>query len=211
MDISKLLYENGVVPVISINDAKKALPLGKAILDGGINIIEITFRTDAAAESIKIISENFPDLLVGAGTVLSVEQVDQAIANGAKFIVTPCFDAEVVDYCIKKGIDIYPGIVTPSELNEARKKGLSVVKFFPCETFGGMKAIEAISAPFGNMKFMPTGGINANNLESYVANKKIIACGGTWIAKSAIIDSGDFEQIRNNVKEAVSIVKKVRY
>lgn len=210
MTMNEVVEKNGVVPVISIKDSKDALNLGKAIIDGGLNIVEITFRTDAAAESIKILSENYPELVVGAGTVLSIEKVKIAIDNGAKFIVTPCFDTEVVDYCIKEGIDIFPGIVTPSELNEARKRGLTVVKFFPCEAFGGLKTIEAISAPFSSMKFMPTGGINMKNLETYLSNKKIVACGGTWIAKSALIENGEFEKIMQNVKESVDLVRKVR-
>ena len=210
MMINEVIKKNGVVPVISINNSKDAISLGKSLIEGGLNIVEITFRTEAAAESIKILSENYPELVVGAGTVLSVENVDTAMENGAQFIVTPCFDAEVVDYCINKGINIYPGIVTPSELNEARKRGLEIVKFFPCETFGGLKTIEAISAPFSSMKFMPTGGINPKNLEEYLASDKIVACGGTWIAKTSLIDNGEFEQITKNVEEAVKIVEATR-
>lgn len=210
MMINEVIKKNGVVPVISINNSKDAKSLGKSLIEGGLNIVEITFRTEAAAESIKILSENYPELVVGAGTVLSVENVDTAMENGAQFIVTPCFDAEVVDYCINKGINIYPGIVTPSELNEARKRGLEIVKFFPCETFGGLKTIEAISAPFSSMKFMPTGGINPKNLEEYLASDKIVACGGTWIAKTSLIDNGEFEQITKNVEEAVKIVEATR-
>ena len=210
MMINEVIKKNGVVPVISINNSKDAKSLGKSLIEGGLNIVEITFRSEAAAESIKILSETYPELVVGAGTVLSVENVDTAMENGAQFIVTPCFDAEVVDYCINKGINIYPGIVTPSELNEARKRGLEIVKFFPCETFGGLKTIEAISAPFSSMKFMPTGGINPKNLEEYLASDKIVACGGTWIAKTSLIDNGEFEQITKNVEEAVKIVEATR-
>lgn len=210
MPMNNIVFANGVIPVVAINNANDALLLGKSILEGGLNIIEVTFRTEAAVQSIRIMSDNLPELIVGAGTVLTTKQVDEAIDNGAKFIVTPCFDAEVVDYCLSKGVDIYPGVVTPTELNEARKRGLTTVKFFPSEAFGGLKAINAISAPFGNMRFMPTGGINLNNLESYLENSKIIACGGTWLAKTADIENGQFEKIKNNVKEAVEIVKKVR-
>lgn len=210
MMINEVIKKNGVVPVISINNSKDAISLGKSLIEGGLNIVEITFRTEAAAESIKILSETYPELVVGAGTVLSVENVDTAMENGAQFIVTPCFDAEVIDYCINKGISIYPGIVTPSELNEARKRGLEIVKFFPCETFGGLKTIEAISAPFSSMKFMPTGGINPNNLEEYLASDKIVACGGTWIAKPSMIDNGEFEQVTKNVEEAVKLVENTR-
>ena len=210
MMINEVIKKNGVVPVISINNSKDAKSLGKSLIEGGLNIVEITFRTEAAAESIKILSETYPELVVGAGTVLSVENVDTAMENGAQFIVTPCFDAEVVDYCINKGINIYPGIVTPSELNEARKRGLEIVKFFPCETFGGLKTIEAISAPFSSMKFMPTGGIYPNNLEEYLASDKIVACGGTWIAKPSMIDNGEFEQVTKNVEEAVKLVENTR-
>ncbi len=210
MTIEERLYSFGVIPVIVINDAEDALPLAKALIDGELPCAEITFRTEAAEESIKLISKAYPDMLVGAGTVLSVEQVKKAVNAGAKFIVAPGFDEELVDYCIKENIPVFPGCLTPTELTKAVKRNLKVVKFFPSETFGGLKTIKAVSAPFSMLRFIPTGGLNATNVVDYLSDKKIFACGGTWIAKKELIDAGDFEAISKLAKEASDIVKKVR-
>lgn len=210
MEIVERLSKFGIVPVIVINDTKDALPLAKALIDGDLPCAEITFRTAAAEESIRIISKAYPEMLVGAGTVLSIEQVKKAVNAGAKFIVAPGFDPELVDYCIKENIPVFPGCLTPSELTQAVKRNLEVVKFFPAETFGGLKAIKAVSAPFGSLKFMPTGGLNATNVVDYLLEKKIFACGGTWIAKKELIEAGEFDTIAKLAKEASDIVKKIR-
>lgn len=209
-NVSDLLYGFGVVPVVVLNDAKNAKPLAKALCDGGLPCAEVTFRTDAAEESIKIMSSEYPDMFIGAGTVLSTEQVDRAVAAGAKFIVSPGFDPEVVDYCLEKGIPVFPGIITPSELAMAVKRGLTVVKFFPAEQFGGISTIKALAAPYTTVKFMPTGGVNPKNLEGYLSCDKILACGGSWMVKGALVDAGKFDEIEALVKEAVEMVKEIR-
>ena len=155
-------------------------------------------------------SEAYPDMLVGAGTVLTVKQVDEAVEAGAKFIVSPGFDPEVVDYCLSKDIPIYPGTVTPSEVSQAVKRGLNVCKFFPAEQYGGVSTIKALSAPFNMVKFMPTGGVNANNLKEYLSCNKIVACGGSWMVKADLIKAHDFDKIELLTKEAVALVKEIR-
>jgi 2-dehydro-3-deoxyphosphogluconate aldolase/(4S)-4-hydroxy-2-oxoglutarate aldolase len=155
-------------------------------------------------------AEAYPDMLVGAGTVLSVEQAQRAVNAGAKFIVSPGFDEEVVDWCLANNVPVYPGIITPSEATKAVKRGLKIVKFFPAEQFGGVATIKALAAPFTTLKFMPTGGINAKNIRDYLANNKIIACGGSWMVKGDLVKAGDFAKIKELVKEAVELVKEIR-
>lgn len=198
--ISKL----GIVPVIALDDKKDAAPLAKALCDGGLPCAEVTFRTNAAEDSIYIMSSEYPNMLIGAGTILTTEQVDRAIHSGAKFIVSPGFNPNVVQYCIKKKIPIIPGCANPSDIEQAISFGLDIVKFFPAEAAGGLNMIKAMSAPYGSIKFMPTGGIHANNLTSYLDFDKIIACGGSWMVKNALIKSGDFAGITKLTKEAVS-------
>lgn len=197
--ISKL----GIVPVVVINDVEKAVPLAKALVEGGLPCAEVTFRTAEAEEAIKRMTAAYPEMLVGAGTVLSIEQVDRAVAAGAKFIVSPGLDEEVVQYCLDKDIPVTPGVITPSEVTKAYKMGLEVVKFFPAESFGGIKTIKALAAPFTKMKFMPTGGINAKNINDYLAFPKIIACGGSWMVDAALVKENKFDAIRDMTKEAV--------
>ena len=209
-ELLQKVQEMGVVPVVVLNDAKDAAPLAKALCEGGLPCAEVTFRTDAAEESIRIMAEQFPEMLLGAGTVLTTEQVDRAVAAGAKFIVSPGFDPEIVDYCIEKGILILPGCITPSEIAQAVKRGLSVVKFFPAEQFGGVATIKALAAPYTSMKFMPTGGISAKNLPDYLGFKKIVACGGSWMVKGDMIAAGEFDKIREMTAEAVALVKEIR-
>lgn len=209
-NISEQIAALGVVPVVVLNDSKNAKDLAKALIDGGLPAAEVTFRTDAAEESIKIISHAFPEMLVGAGTVLTTEQVDRAVKAGAKFIVSPCFDEEVVDYCISKSIPVFPGCVTPSEVNKAIKKGLKTIKFFPASQYGGVGTIKALGSVFGGVKFMPTGGISAKNLKEYLECDKIACCGGSWMVKGDLINSGEFDKITALTKEAVAIVKEVR-
>ena len=200
----------GVVPVVVLNRAEDAKPLAEALCRGGLKCAEVTFRTDAAEESIKIMSESFPDMLVGAGTVLTTEQVDRAVAAGAKFIVSPGFDPEVVDYCIDKNIPVVPGTITPSEVAQGVKRGLKLLKFFPAEQAGGLAMIKAMSAPNTMVKFMPTGGINADNLTEYLECDKIAACGGSWMVKASLVDNKEYDRIEEMTREAVGTVKKIR-
>ena len=193
----------GIIPVIALDNVEDAAPLAKALCDGGLPCAEVTFRTAAAEESIRLMSEKFPEMLVGAGTVLTTEQVDAAVKAGAKFIVSPGFDPEIVDYCLKKEIPVLPGCISPSEVAQAVKRGLKTVKFFPAEQAGGVAMIKAMAAPYTGIKFMPTGGINAKNLEDYLSFDKIICCGGSWMVKGDLVAAGEFDKITELTKEAV--------
>ena len=204
------IQEIGIVPVVVLNDTKDAEPLAKALCDGGLACAEVTFRTAAAEESIRIMSEKFPDMLVGAGTVLTTEQVDRAVAAGAKFIVSPGLNPRIVKYCVDKGILITPGCANPSDIEQALEQGLEVVKFFPAEAAGGLKMIKAMAAPYVGVKFMPTGGINQNNVREYLAYDRILACGGSWMVKSDLVDAGKFDEIEKLARECVDIVKESR-
>lgn len=209
-EVLQKIQEIGIVPVVVLEDTKDAAPLAKALIDGGLPCAEVTFRTEAAEESIRIMAEQFPDMLVGAGTVLTTEQADHAVAAGAKFIVSPGFNPKVVKHCIEKGILITPGCCTPSEVEQAIEHGLEAVKFFPAEQAGGLPMIKAMAAPYTKMMFMPTGGINPENIKDYLSFKKILACGGSWMVNGDLVKAGDFDRITELSKEAVSIVKKVR-
>lgn len=204
------LSEYGVVPVVVLNRVEDAKPLAKALCDGGLKCAEVTFRTDAAEESIRIMTSEHPEMLVGAGTVLTTEQVDRAVAAGAKFIVSPGFDPEIVDYCISKNILVMPGCMTPSEVAQGVKRGLEVLKFFPAEQAGGVAMLKAMAAPYTSVKFMPTGGISAKNLADYLGFSKIVCAGGSWMVKADLIDAGDFDKITELTKEAVELVKACR-
>ena len=193
----------GIVPVVKIDDAEKAVPLAKALCGGGLPCAEITFRTDQAEESIKRISKAMPDMLIGAGTVLTPEQVDKAQKAGAKFIVSPGLNPTVVEYCKSKNIPIFPGCASPSDIEKALELGLSCVKFFPAEQAGGIAAIKAMSAPYGNILFLPTGGINAKNINDYLSFERVIACGGSWMVDPALINAGDFAVIEELTRTAV--------
>ena len=208
--VFKRFEEIGIIPVVVLNDAKDALPLGKALMEGGLPAAEVTFRTAAAEESIRIMSENFPDMLVGAGTVLTTEQVDRAVAAGAKFIVAPGLDEEVVKYCLERDIPVCPGTQTASEMMAALKLGLTRVKFFPAENAGGLKMIKAIGAALTALKFMPTGGINSENVKEYLKSDKIFCAGGSWMVKGDLIKAGEFDKIRTMAAEAAEIVKECR-
>lgn len=203
-EVLQQIQKIGIVPVVVLNDAKDAEPLAKALCAGGLPCAEVTFRTAAAAESIKIMTSKFPNMLVGAGTVLTTEQVDKAIDAGAKFIVSPGLNPKIVKYCIEKGVPITPGTANPSDIEQALELGLEVVKFFPAEAAGGLKMIKAMSAPYVNMKFMPTGGISAANLNEYLDFKKIIACGGSWMVKGDLVAAGKFDEIEALTREAVN-------
>ena len=208
--IAEQFYEYGVVPVVVLEEAKDALPLAKALVEGGLPCAEVTFRTEAAEESIRLMSEAYPEMLVGAGTVLTTRQVDRAAAAGAKFIVSPGFDPEIVDYCLEKKIPVFPGCITPSEVAQAVKRGLQVVKFFPAEQAGGVAMIKAMAAPYTMVKFMPTGGISAKNLKDYLSFGKILCCGGSWMVKGDMIRNGEFDKIRELTKEAVELAASIR-
>ena len=193
----------GIIPVIAINDVEKAVPLAKALAAGGIPCAEVTFRTAQGEEAIRRITKEVPEVLVGAGTVLTTEMVDRAVDAGAKFIVSPGLNPAVVAYCVKKGIPITPGCANPSDVELALEFGLEVVKFFPAEQAGGLEYIKAISAPYPNLKFMPTGGINAGNIAKYIAFDKVLACGGSWMASADLINAGNFETITALSRDAV--------
>ena len=208
--VAETIQKMGVVPVVVLNDAKDAAPLAKALCEGGLPCAEVTFRTDAAEESIRIMTTEFPEMFVGAGTVLTIEQVDRAVAAGAKFIVSPGFNPEIVDYCLEKELPVFPGCITPSEVAQAVKRGLKIVKFFPAEQFGGVATIKALAAPYAGLKFMPTGGVNAKNLESYLNCDKIVACGGSWMVKGDLIKAGKFDEIKAMTEEAVKLVAEIR-
>ena len=193
--LEEQFYDYAVVPVVVLDDAEDAAPLAEALVKGGLPCAEVTFRTEAAEESIRIMSEKYPEMLVGAGTVLTTEQVDRAVAAGAKFIVSPGFDPEIVDYCMEKNIPVFPGCVSPSEVAQAVKRGLKVVKFFPAEQAGGLAMLKAMAAPYTMLKFMPTGGINTKNLKEYLGFSKILCCGGSWMVKGDMIKNKEFDKI----------------
>ncbi len=208
--LEEQFYDYAVVPVVVLNDAEDAAPLADALVKGGLPCAEVTFRTEAAEESIRIMSEKYPEMLVGAGTILTVDQVDRAVAAGAKFIVSPGFDPEIVDYCLKKNIPVFPGCVSPSEVAQAVKRGLKVVKFFPAEQAGGLAMLKAMAAPYTMLKFMPTGGINTKNLKEYLGFSKILCCGGSWMVKGDMIKNKEFDKITEMTKEAVELAAAAR-
>ncbi len=196
----------GIVPVVVLQNVNDAVPVARALCAGGLPVAEVTFRTDAAEESIRIMKEKFPQMLVGAGTVLTTEQVDRAVAAGAEFIVSPGFNPRVVKHCMEKGVLMTPGCNNPSAIEGAMELGLDVVKFFPAEASGGLKAIKAMAAPYGNLKFMPTGGINEKNISEYLSFPKIIACGGSWMVSSDLIKNKEYDKIEALTREAVMTV-----
>lgn len=209
-DISTRLGTIGVIPVVVLEHADHAEPLAQALLAGGLPCAEITFRTDAAADSIAAITRRFPEMLVGAGTVLSTQQAEHAREAGARFIITPGFDATITDWCIERRIPILPGVMTPTEIMMALAKGLTLLKFFPAETAGGLKALKDYAAPFRGVKFMPTGGINPTNLAAYLRDPIVHACGGSWMVSPQLIAAGHYDRITELASEAVEIVSQVR-
>ena len=200
----------GVVPVVVLEDAEQAIPTAKALLKGGINAMEITFRTSAAKASIEKVAKEVPEMIVGAGTVVNVQQVHDAVEAGAKFLVSPGSDAEVIAEAIKLGVPITPGVVTPSEIMIGLKLGLKVFKFFPAENYGGLKTIKALSGPFPQIKILPTGGINQSNVAEYFKNPKILAVGGSWMCTKDMIASGDFDGIAEKSAAATALFKEIR-
>ncbi|MBE6753922.1 MAG: bifunctional 4-hydroxy-2-oxoglutarate aldolase/2-dehydro-3-deoxy-phosphogluconate aldolase [Ruminococcaceae bacterium] len=202
MEVLERLARAGVVPVVVIEDAKDAVPTANALLAGGVDVMEITFRTAAAAQSIKNVAESCPDMLVGAGTVLNLDQCKLAVEMGAKFIVSPGFDAEVVAWCVENNIAVTPGCVTPTEIMAAIKLGLRVVKFFPANVYGGLNAMKNLAAPFVGIKFLPTGGVNTANIREYIDAPFIHAVGGSWVCPKADISAGNFDKITALCAEA---------
>jgi 2-dehydro-3-deoxyphosphogluconate aldolase/(4S)-4-hydroxy-2-oxoglutarate aldolase len=208
--ISVRLHTFGIVPVIVIDSVESAAPLARALSEGGLPCAEITFRTAAAEESIRRIADEFPKILLGAGTVLRVDQAEKAINAGARFIVSPGFNPRVVDYCQSRAVAVYPGVCTPTEIEAAMEKGLTDLKFFPAEPMGGFDYLKAISAPYSQVRFIPTGGVNLENVRKYLSFNKVLACAGTWMVHKDWVAAGDFAKIKKIASEAVAIVKEIR-
>lgn len=202
--------EAGIVPVVVLNRVEDAVPLAGALLKGGITFMEVTFRTECAADCIEIISREVPDMTVGAGTVINVEQAKTAVAGGAKFIVSPGFDEETIRWALDNDIPVIPGTVTPTEIMKAVGMGLRVLKFFPADVYGGIKAIKALSAPFGQVRFLPTGGVSPDNLKDFISNKAVAAVGGSWVCKKDDIANHDWDKITALSAEAVKTIKEMR-
>jgi 2-dehydro-3-deoxyphosphogluconate aldolase/(4S)-4-hydroxy-2-oxoglutarate aldolase len=209
MTILEQLNSYRIIPVIEIEKASDALPLGKALMDGGLPFAEITFRTNAACEAIEALATTFPDMWVGAGSVLTILQAQKAILAGARYIVSPGFDEVVVDWCLEQNTPIFPGIATSTEVILGIKKGLKILKFFPSEVLGGVNAIKAISAPFPGIQFIPTGGISASNLVEYLRLPAVVACGGSWLASKKMISENRYEEIELLTREAMAIVNSL--
>jgi 2-dehydro-3-deoxyphosphogluconate aldolase/(4S)-4-hydroxy-2-oxoglutarate aldolase len=205
-EILKKISEIGIVPTFKANDAKDAVPFAKALQDGGLPIVEVTFRTAAAEEALRRITAELPEILVGAGTILTVAQAEKAIAAGAKFIVSPGVNRDVIKYCVDRDVLMMPGCSNPTDLETALGFGLKAVKFFPAEAFGGLKTLKAIAPVYGDLRFIPMGGINPENLNEYLAFEKVIACGGSWLDKGALIKEGNFAAITKLAQEAINTV-----
>jgi 2-dehydro-3-deoxyphosphogluconate aldolase/(4S)-4-hydroxy-2-oxoglutarate aldolase len=210
VNVPARLRQLGVIPVVSLDRVESAVPLAEALLAGGLPCAEITFRTMAAEPAIRAISQSFPEILVGAGTILSEEQVERAMAAGAKFIVSPGFSQDVVNLCRQRNLPVFPGVCTPTDIMMALEAELTILKFFPAEAFGGLKTLKALSAPFPNVEFIPTGGVSAANLEEYLSFGKVLACGGSWMVKRELIAAGNFAEIKRLTEEAVAIKRKAR-
>ncbi len=210
MDVLTRLEKTGIIPAAAIENAKDAVPTAKALLAGGIDTIEVTFRTEAAAESIRLISEQCPEVLVGAGTILTLAQCKEAVSCGAKYIVSPGYNAEVVAWCIENDITVLPGCLTPSEITAAVIQGLSVVKYFPAGAFGGIKTMKSLSGPFGGMRFVPTGGVNGDNIREYYEQPFIHSIGGSWLCTKKDISENNFDRITQLSREAVDKIADLK-
>ena len=206
-DVIKVIENVKLVPVAVIENTEHALPLGEALLEAELPVIEITFRTLSAAKYISLLKKEFPEMLIGAGTVLTIEQVKTAVDAGSQFIVTPGYNPTIVDYCIDRNITVVPGINNPSFIEWGLEKGLNFFKFFPAELSGGVKMLKALSGPYPTTRFMPTGGINEKYLRDYLSLKNVIACGGSWIVRKELISLGDFDKIKELTKRALSLMK----
>lgn len=211
MTIAERISKIGVVPVIKLERPEEdALPLAKALSEGGLPVAEITFRAEGADKAIKLMRDNYPDMIVGAGTVLYKEQVDRALAAGAQFIVSPGFNPKIVAYCIEKNVPIFPGCVTPTEIEAAHDLGLTTFKFFPAQQYGGLATIKALSGPYHQFKFMPTGGISLDNLKEYLSFKNICAVGGSFMVTDKLINGKEWDEITTICRKAADIVAEVR-
>jgi 2-dehydro-3-deoxyphosphogluconate aldolase/(4S)-4-hydroxy-2-oxoglutarate aldolase len=210
LQIIQKLGKLALVPVVKIEHAEDAIKLGKALLNGGLPCAEITFRTESAEEAIRSIASTFPEIILGAGTVLTADQAQKAIGAGAQFIVAPGFNPKVVDWCLEHDVPVIPGVATPTEIEMALDKGLNILKFFPAQTMGGIDMLKAIAAPYSGVKFVPTGGLNAQNLADYLKLPMVFACGGSWFVKSNLISAGEFNEITRLTKEAVELVHQYR-
>lgn len=204
------LESTGIVPVVVLERIEDAVPLAHALMAAGMRAAEVTFRTPCAAECIAAMAAAEPQMCVGAGTVLTIENVRHAMSSGAQFVVSPGYDDAIVSCCIELGLPILPGTVTPSEVCAAKARGLNVTKFFPAEQYGGLKTIDALAAPFGSHRFMPTGGISTSNVEDYLTDSNVIACGGTWMVKPELFADGDFSRVTEAALEAMRIVERIR-
>lgn len=206
-DVMSVIKEKRIVPVVRLDRVEDALPLAKALLDGGLPVAEITFRTEAAEESIRRIHKAYPEMICGAGTVINCKQAEAAVGAGAAFIVSPGFSREVTEYAVEKHVPVFPGCCTPAEIMYALEYGLSVVKFFPARQYGGLDTIKALAAPFPGVWFMPTGGVSAANLKEFLNCDKIYACGGSWMVAPELIEAGNFKEIEKLTREAVELAK----
>lgn len=209
-DLAIIIEETAVIPVAVIEDPAKAAPLARALCEGGLKIIEVTFRTQGAAECIRRIAENVPEMMVAAGTVRTPGQVDDAIDAGAKFIVSPGFSPKVVSRCLEQEIPVVPGCITPTEIEQASEYGLKILKFFPAEAAGGVKMLKAFADVYSGIRFMPTGGISPANLKEYLSLPNVIACGGSWMVKKTVVEAGDFDKIRRDAAECVRLAADIR-
>jgi 2-dehydro-3-deoxyphosphogluconate aldolase/(4S)-4-hydroxy-2-oxoglutarate aldolase len=210
MEIHERLGMLGLIPVVKIDAAKDAVNLGQALIEGGLPCAEVTFRTDQAEQAIELIAKHLPEVLLGAGTVLTIEQAERAVDLGARYIVAPGFNPKVVDWCLENGVPVIPGVATPTEIEMALNSGVHVLKFFPAQAMGGIEMLEAIAAPYKAARFIPTGGIGPLNLADFLKMPMVLACGGSWIVKESLISSGDFVEIARLTKQALEIVQKCR-
>lgn len=209
LDLVEELRRLRILPVVVIDDPGNAAPLAEALLDGGLPCAEITFRTPRAVDALRVMAREYPAMLVGAGTVLSVEQAACACDAGARFIVTPGFNSEVVDFCREHKVALFPGVCTPTEVDTALRRGLEVLKFFPAEPMGGARTLKAISAPYSMAKFIPTGGIDLSNLAGYLSLGNVVACGGSWLVSRELLRTGNFGRIRKETEQAVQAARQL--
>lgn len=210
MDILDITGKHGLLTAIEIQKAQDAMPLGRALLDGGLSVAEITFRTPAAAGAVRVMTTAYPEMVIGAGSIVHIEQAEEAVAAGAKFIVSAGFNPALVDWCIERNLPTLPGVATASEITMGVVRGLKVLKFFPAEVMGGMNGLKALSAPFPGMKFIPMGGVSAANLAEYLRLPYVHACGGSWPVNKKLIAEGNYAEITRLTREALSIIREVR-
>lgn len=210
MSIIERVRQMGIIPVVALPKLEHALPLAESLIAGGLPCAEITFRTAAAADAIEQISKRFPELLLGAGTVLTTEQAQRAMDCGAQFIVSPGTNPVTVDFCLSKNLTIFPGVCTPSEVEMNLAKGVDVLKFFPAEPAGGVNFLKAICAPYKQVQFIPTGGIDTKNIGQYLALPQVVACGGSWMVKPELFEAGDFAAVKRLSAEAVAQLNQCR-